>query len=100
MPDRAKVARYCRQQPRVGRHLPEFAERVRECFGPRVGLELIVYQDPEIDDRYLSMHVKTPFEPGLIDRIERINSEFHDHWESDDGHLILSPYFVRQAQLE
>lgn len=94
LPDRKKVLAYCRQHPKLARLLPEIAARVREFFGPKVELSLQLYQDPEIDDRYLTMYVRVgSYEPGLLDRIEKVRSEFEDWYEANEGYFHLTTDF-------
>jgi hypothetical protein len=94
LPDRRKVVAYCRQFPRLARLMPEIAARVREFFGPGVQLLLLINKDPEIDDPYLKMYVRVDsYQPDLMDRIEKVNAEFHDWYGADDGYFHLTTDF-------
>src|SRR5205807_7990517 len=59
VPNRREVLAYCRAHPFLARELPRIAARARAFFGTDAELLLVLYRDPEIDDRYLTMYVRT-----------------------------------------
>ena len=94
LPNRREVLAYCRARPFLARELPRISARARAFFGTGAELSLVVYKDPEIDDRYLTMYVRTdPLQADLMDRIEELNREFHEGWNPDWGYLLLTTDF-------
>src|SRR2546421_10119790 len=91
VPNRREVLAYCRAHPFLARELPRIAARARAFFGTDAELLPVLYRDPEIDDRYLTMYVRTdPLEPDLMDRIEELNCGFHESWNPAWGYLLLT----------
>lgn len=61
---------------------------------PRAQLVLEVYQDPEIEDRYLALYVRLKrYDESVIERIEAAEAEFIDLLADKEGWLQLTTDF-------
>ena len=61
---------------------------------PRAQLVLEVYQDPEIEDRYLALYVRLKrYDESVIERIEAAEAEFIDRLADKEGWLQVTTDF-------
>jgi hypothetical protein len=69
-------------------------KKARAEFGVSAELALQVYEDPEIDDRYLTLYVRQEtYAHDIIDRIEVVSGEFHRQLESASGYVLVTTDF-------
>jgi hypothetical protein len=74
--------------------LPKICAQARRHFGPEPELALELYQDPEIDDSLLTFYVRqSPYDPGIMDRIESLNRQFDSALEQLSGYFLIATDF-------
>lgn len=67
------------------------AALVEEFRGERSQIELDLYQDPEIDDRYLTLIVRLPeYDDSLMPRIKAVTRPFDDRRAKTDGWILIT----------
>lgn len=67
---------------------------------PEAQLVMEVYQDPEIDDRYLVLYVRLKqYNDSIVERLQRAEAEFLDHLADTEGWLQLTTDF-REPEAE
>ncbi len=65
-----------------------------EKFGSHAQLSLEVYQDPEIDDQYLTIYVRQKeYEPDIIDKIDTICEEYESALDGEQGYILVTTDF-------
>jgi hypothetical protein len=65
-----------------------------EKFGSRAQISLEVYQDPEIDDQYLTIYVRqNEYEPDIIEKIDTICEEYAPALAGELGYLLVTTDF-------
>lgn len=85
-----EVAEYLLHHADLAPMLPAICEAARKEFGPEAELELEVYKDPEIDDRYLSLCVRLGrYEPNFMDRIEAVSEQFNAELEQVSDYFLI-----------
>jgi hypothetical protein len=93
---RDEIAGYLTHHSDLEMLLEGICSKVREVFGPDAELALELYKDPEIDDRYLTLYVRQEkYQPGIIDRIEAVASQFMTQLETASGYLLITTDFRR-----
>ena len=76
--------------------LDSVGRKVRAAFGPTAELSLELYNDPDIDDRYLTLYVRQePYASDIIDRIEAVCDEFLPQLEAASGFFLVTTDFRR-----
>ncbi len=94
LPKRNEVEDYLSEHAGLRSILGPVCQRMRSEFGPHAELSLIVYRDPEIQDRYLTLYVRQrKYDSNIIDRIEQISAEFEAGVSASSGHLLISTDF-------
>jgi hypothetical protein len=67
---------------------------VRQELGAEVELSLELYQDPEIDDRYLSLYVRErEYRPDLMARIEVVRERVNPMLDDVPGDFLVTTDF-------
>ena len=62
-----------------------------ERFGQNAQMSLELYQDPEINDEYLTIYVRqNTYEPDLIDKIDRVSVEFENILKDEREWLLIT----------
>lgn len=96
MPNRRGVVSYLALFPRLGKLLPKICGQVRLSLGPEVELSLELYQDLEIDDRYLTLYVRQDhYDANTIKRIESLREQTNPKLELVPGYFLLMTDFRR-----
>jgi hypothetical protein len=73
--------------------VPKAVDAARRHF-PEADLSMDVYQDPEIDDRYLVLRIRPArYDDSVIERLERAESEFLDELVGKGGWIQLTLEF-------
>jgi len=94
-----EIDAYLQEHPTIGALLPAICMKAREAFGPAAELAIRLYHDPEIDDCYLTVYVRqNSYEPGILERIDAILSEFASELEDASGFLLLTTDFRRPGE--
>ena len=94
LPKRAQVQAYLSRFRPVARLLPAICAALRDEFGPSVELSLELYNDPEIDDRYLTLYVREKaYDQQFIDQINAVSSRFDSQLADVPGHLVITTDF-------
>ncbi len=63
-------------------------------FGARAHLSLEVYQDPEIDDEYLTMYIRLQkYDSTVMKQIKEIRKEYADLLKDSSGWFLLTTDF-------
>ena len=95
VPRPGAVADYLRARPDLAQIVAEMARALLQEFANEPSqIELDVYQDPEIDDRYLVYYVRLPeYDEGFVDRLERVSAQFDGRSGTvDDWVLVTTDY--------
>lgn len=96
VPHPRRVAAYLKAHPRLARLLPEICAEARVTLGKHVELSLEVYNDPEIDDRYLTLYVRrSGYDAGLIEQIDALREQTNPRLEAVQGYLLIMTDFRR-----
>ncbi len=94
IPKRAAVLRYLAGDPQLADLVPQVCRSARQQFGPEVELSLELYQDPEIDDRYLTLYVRqNPYEASIKDRIDAVREALAHLLDRVAGRLLITTDF-------
>jgi hypothetical protein len=90
VPKPADIESYLRVHPDLVRIVREMAVALVEEFrSERSEIELALYQDPEIDDRYLTFNVRLPtYDEMVIPRLRSV-------WEQVDRRFPPAPEWVQ-----
>ena len=91
----AEIAAYLREHPDLTEIVGEMAAALVEEFrGERSEIELVLYQDPEIDDRQLTIYVRVPeYDDSLMPRIDAVSERFDERLtHTSDLILITTDY--------
>jgi hypothetical protein len=87
------VADYLLQFSELLDVIPKAVNAARRYF-PEADLAMDVYQDPEIDDRYLVLRIRPEcYDDSVIERLERAESEFIDELAGKKGWIQLTVEF-------
>ncbi len=87
------VADYLSQFNELLGVIPKAVNAARKYF-PEAGLVMDVYQDPEIDDRYLVLRIRPEcYDDSVIERLKKAESEFLDELAGKRGWIQLTVEF-------
>jgi len=65
-----------------------------EKFGSHAQISLEVYQDPEIDDHYLTIYVRqNEYEPDIIEKIDAVCKEYESAMTGEQGYILVTTDF-------
>jgi len=94
IPNPEEVSAYLGQHCDLADLLPALCARARNEFGFETELSLEIYQDPEIEDHYLTLYVRQPAnEEKIIERIEAIAASYEEDLADKTGWLLLTTDF-------
>jgi len=80
--------------------IPDAVEVVRKHF-PEARMVMTVYQDPEIEDRYLVLYIRLrQYDDSFIDRLEKAERDFLPLLTNKRGWIQLSTDFERIGEDE
>jgi hypothetical protein len=93
--DPAEVESYLDEHPELTAVVSEMAAAlVQEFRDERSEIELVRYQDPEIDDHYLAFYVRLPiYGEQFIPRIKSVMRAFDDRRAGSDGWVVVTSDF-------
>jgi hypothetical protein len=92
IPNPEEVSAYLGQHCDLADLLPALCARARNEFGFEAELSLEIYQDPEIEDHYLTLYVRQPaYEEKIIERIEA--ASYEEDLADKTGWLLLTTDF-------
>jgi hypothetical protein len=88
------VNNYLKAHPSFGESVSALCDLARQAVGHSAELALDLYQDPEIDDEYLTLYVRlAEYKPDLLDRIESVSKQFvHAHNGMEDEILLTTDF--------
>jgi hypothetical protein len=96
VPNPQEVALYLLAHGDLAELLPPICAEIREALGNEVQLSLELYQDPEIDDRYLSLYArKEKYERDILDSLQAVSDRFNDRLADVSGYFLLTTDFSR-----
>lgn len=99
VPNPIDVESYLAQHPDLAELLDEFCAIIRAAFGTPTELSLEVYDDPEIDDQYLTLYIRqTTYPHDMIDRIDAVCVGFHRKLEAVSGYFLVTTDFRRPKE--
>lgn len=94
IPAPEKIREYLDGFPDLARLVPEVCAALRTEFGDQADLSLEMYDDAEIEDRYLTLYVRMPrYDRGIIERIDRACSAFEGRLASTPGQILVTTDF-------
>ena len=92
----SNVEKYLADHTDIELLIIDVCKRIRETFEPTSELALAVYEDPEIEDRYLTLYVRqATYDRDIIERIEAVCGEFQRQLETASGYLLVTTDFRR-----
>lgn len=93
--DLPEIRRYLASHRDLARIVPRVCEQGRCEFGPEAELILKVYQDPEIDDRHLTLAVRLPaYDVNTITaRMDSVTEPFEEELCSASGFILVMTDF-------
>ena len=87
---------YLEMHPELAGLLGDMCKKIRAAFGPAAELSLERYNDPEIDDEYLTLYIRQDlYAPDIIDRIDAACADFHRPLEAVSGYFLVTTDFHR-----
>jgi hypothetical protein len=90
----AEVAAYLQAHPDLATLVPEICRRAGTEFGGEAELVLKLYQDPEIEDRYLALYVRLPrYDSTITARLDRVTEPLDDALCNASGHFLVTTDF-------
>jgi hypothetical protein len=93
-----EVEEYLTSHPDLRSVLEGICDNARKAFGPSAQLALQMYNDPEYQDRFLTLYVRLDrYESGILDRIEAVTTPLAAQLDASSGHLLVTTDF-RQPQ--
>ncbi len=97
IPCREDISGYLLRYPDTTGWLVALARAAREQLPADVQLNLELYRDPEVDDRYLTLYMRQQeYLRGLLDRAEAIMSQFPHELETCSGWILLTTDILSQ----
>jgi hypothetical protein len=94
LPNWSEVAEYLTKHPDLDPVVPVVCDKVRKAMGPAVALSLELYNDPELDDRFLVLYVRQENYPkDFLTRVEAAREPTFDLLENATGHLHVTTDF-------
>lgn len=90
----AAVAAFLWERPALAQIVAEMAPAILQEFaGEPSQVVLDLYEDPEIDDRYIVYYVRLPeYTDSIMERLYRVSEQFHGDGESPDWVLVTTDY--------
>jgi len=89
-----KVAEYLSIYPELLPILVDICNEALKEFKDEAKIFVLVYQDPEIDDKHLKILVRmSKYEDDIMDRIEKVRSKFRDKIAESEGYIHFSTDF-------
>jgi hypothetical protein len=99
LPNAVATESYLAQHPSLASLLPDICKTIRASFGPAAELVMKVYEDPEIDDPYLTLYIRQDrYAPDLLGRIDATIGEFAAALESASGFFLVTTDFRRSGE--
>jgi hypothetical protein len=96
LPRRDELLVYLRRHRDLAALLPDICGQVVHEFGLNYELSLELYKDPEIDDRYLTLYVRSAtFDARVMDQIEAACSRYDERLGRVSGYLLITTDFKR-----
>ena len=88
-----RILEYLLQHPELMEVVPVMVEAARRHF-PQAQLVMDVYQDPEIEDRYLVLYVRLEqYDESLVERLEKAEEEYLSRLANKEGWIQLTTDF-------
>jgi hypothetical protein len=89
-----KVRSYLHKHLQLGKILTSVCARARQEFGKESELALSIYQDPEINDRHLTLIVRlSSYDENLTSRLDRVTEPFEEELCEASGYLLVTTDF-------
>src|SRR5579862_7668969 len=96
VPRPSAVIDYVAMHHDLAQLLPEICDSVRRNLGPDVELSLEIYQDPEIDDCYLTLYVRQDtYDMEMMERLDAVSRPFDALLDAVSGYLLITTDFHR-----
>jgi hypothetical protein len=94
VPQPAEVRSYLLHYADIIDLLPSVGKKAREYLGTQTQLSLELYRDPEIEDEYLTLHIRQKhYAPNILEVIENVSSEFDVELAEKSGWLLITTDF-------
>jgi len=90
-----EVCEYLIEYPDIIDFLLSVSDRVRKRFVSPDQLSLELYNDPEIDDKYLTLYVRQEhYGDSIMDVIDSISAEYEEELSGTSGWMIVTTDFA------
>ena len=94
IPSLARVRDYLLNYSDITDILHPLCQSIRECFGCEAEISLEVYEDPEIEDEYLTLYIRTQeYSDAVIGKIRDLRKEFEEQLSRTDGWILVTTDF-------
>ena len=92
--DSTNVNLYFAQHPEMLHITLAVYETAKSMFSVSTRFSLMVYVDPEINDRYLTLYVRQQsYDSNILDQIEQISERLHELAKGVSGRLLITTDF-------
>ncbi len=94
IPHYGNVRRYLSRYPELLAIIAQMHQHAKRELGKRSYFYLDVYQDPEIDDHYLTLNIRqTMYDDAIVETIDRIAAAYDDEIGHSHGWLLITTDF-------
>jgi len=98
IPSLARVRNYLLNYSDITDILHPVCQSIREYLGCEAEISLEVYEDPEIEDEYLTLYIRVPkYDNKVMDYIKNIRKEYEDALTSMKGWLLITTDFKKPS---
>jgi len=98
IPSLARVRNYLLNYSDITDILHPVCQSIREYLGCEAEISLEVYEDPEIEDEYLTLYIRVPkYDNKVMDYIKNIRKEYEDALTSTKGWLLITTDFRKPS---
>jgi len=96
IPSLARVRNYLLNYSDITDILHSVCQSIREYFGCEAEISLEVYEDPEIEDEYLTLYIRAQeYSDSIINKIRDLRKEFGEQLSRTDGWILITTDFKK-----
>ncbi len=96
IPSLTRVRNYLLNYSDMTDILHPVCQSIREYFGCKAEISLEVYEDPEIDDEYLTLYIRAQeYSDSIMNKIRDLRKEFEEQLSYRDGWVLITADFKK-----